>query len=1182
MKKCLFLYNGMRRGGYNLIRRLFLLFCLCSPGLSGWTFAQVPAPAFTVNFKNSTLSEVFEYLGKHSQMTFVYNTAAVKSDPCRIDREFRDAPLKTILEDCLSHSGFRYEQVGTTIVIKPKPQAVKEYRIQGKVVNEKNEPLPGVTVRVEGTSAGVASDLDGNFTLRLPIEKGILRFTFIGYKEKKVPFAGTKPLTVKMEENVAALDEVQVIAYGSQKKRTMVSAISSVKADDIKELPTHSLENLLQGHMAGVEVNNVSGSPGGGGSVIAIRGYNSFMVRGAANDNEGEGQDRDYGTPLYVVDGVPIQAFTSPITGTNTLSNIDPSMIESIEVLKDAASAAIYGSRAGNGVVLITTKKGKAGKALFTANMSYSASWLPSTPVQTGGNAERKYHIQGLRNAIAPYINEEGHWVMPVSYEEIYNFGAGSNKPMFDWFWGDASGSKNAYALQDSLNSFYNNSTDWWKYTYRTAKVLNANIQASGGSDKFRYMIGAGYYSEEGIAIGSDYRRVNVLTNLTAFPSKRLRIDNQISLTYTDRSKNTSGSASKIEGVSVDPRTESTLLPGESYVKEELLERLRSVAEKNHGYGVRYNLVLDYEILKDLHLKVTAGGDFDQQNQNTFEPSTMDKNRHLSLSTGSIGRNISLLNENLLSYRFTLYGKHNFDLLAGLSFQKDQYFSNDGSGKGGPDDKIHYVQGIWGNGQGLIDRGGGSYEPAFGYSSNFEEQRMMSYFGRLSYNFKEKYMFETTIRRDGSSVFGEKVRWATFPSFALGWAFSEEPFLKPLYWLSFGKVRASWGKSGQKFSQPYLAQGLMKDSQSAWMGQIGMQPDESGGVINRKLTWEETSQYDFGLDLNFLDHRLKMTLDYYYRYTKGQLRTVDIPGDISLHTFQWQNGLDVSNEGLEMELTADIFRQSAVSWRMKFNISRNWNRFEKTIDGYDYNSAVIGKPLNQIKAYKAEGFYNSLDEVRRYYQANGKYMPLYYVDNVDGIFFQGMRRLVDLNGDGKISEADTYYAASPLPLAHGGIINEIRWKQFDLNIFFNYSLGRHIIKQYDDLSLTPSAYGGTLMLDFGKATFWEGPESVHPDYPRLQLYDKNNVSFSGNFDCDIEKVNMIRLKQLTLGYNLHEKAAKRMGISGARLFLTCENLFILTNYSGMDPEIVDIMSGKDLLGSYPLPRKFTVGLTLNF
>ena len=217
----------------------------------------------------------------------------------------------------------------------------------------------------------------------------------------------------------------------------------------MQELPTHSLENLLQGHMAGVEVNNISGSPGGGGTVVAIRGYNSLFIKG-------EGDDRNYGTPLYVVDGVPMQSFTSPITGSNTLSDLDPSMIESVEVLKDAASAAIYGSRAGNGVILITTKKGKAGRAQFSANASYSASWLPMSPEQIGGRMERMYHLNALRNSVLPYKDSDGNWKMPTSYEEVYNNRV-QYGPMYNWFFGQADGPQNAYALQDSLNPYYNN-----------------------------------------------------------------------------------------------------------------------------------------------------------------------------------------------------------------------------------------------------------------------------------------------------------------------------------------------------------------------------------------------------------------------------------------------------------------------------------------------------------------------------------------------------------------------------------------------------------------------------------------------------------------------------------------------------------------------------------------------------
>lgn len=1173
MKRTSIPFSGINRWQKGVALKLFVCLFIIFPALPGWAVGQAVSPHFTVDFNHSSLIEVFDYLGQHSEVTFVYNAATVKSSPVKVSKSFKDVSLTEILDACLAGTNFSYELIGTSVVIRPKQKAVEEHIVKGKVLNGKNEPLPGVTIRVEGTTVGVASDIDGNFTLRLPMEKGTLLFSFVGFKDKKVSFNGTKPLTVQMEENIASLDEVQVIAYGSQKKRTMVSAISSVKGEDIKELPTYSLESLLQGHMAGVEVNNVSGSPGGGGSIVSIRGYNSFFV-------DGEGEDKKYGTPLYVVDGVPMQAFTSPITGTNTLSDIDPSMIESIEVLKDAASASIYGSRAGNGVVLITTKKGRAGQAKFTANASYSWSWLPETPVQSGGKLERYWNLRGLENTITPYRDTDGIWKMPLSADDVYNYrGDTGYAPYLDWFRGNANNANNAYMLQDSLNAFYNNSTDWWRYAYRTAKVYNVNLQASGGSEKFRYMVGAGYYKEEGIAINTDYQRINVMTNLMAQPSKRLKIENQISMTYTDRSRGGDG-GNKIEGISVDPMQQSTLYPGSSYVKEEMLKKLNSTVQKNHGYGARYNLVLDYEIIRNLRLRISGGIDFNQQNMNKFEPSILSPKYHWSMSTGEIGRSLSILNENLLTYDFKVKNDHNFSVLLGLSFEKDQNFTNKGSGTAGPNDNTQYVKGQWGSGTGILDYGGDLIAPAYRYESDFEEERLNSYFGRLTYNFREKYMFEATVRRDGSSVFGEEVRWATFPSVAVGWAFSQESFFKPLYWLSFGKIRASWGKSGQKFSQPYLAQGLLQSGET-FMGKGSMVPNLLGGMINRGLTWQETNQYDIGVDVSFLDYRLKVTGDYYYRYTKGQLQQIDLPGSIYYQTFQWQNALAVSNEGLELEVTADIFRETAVKWRLKVNASRNWNRFEKSSDGFDLGNAVVGKPLNQIKVYKTAGFYNSLEEVTPTYQANGLPYPL-YGSNLSGIFFGGTRKIVDVDGDGYISpNADTYYAASPLPQAYGGIISEVRWKQLDLNMVFNYSIGRHIVKVYDDLGLSVSPLGSRIMTDLKDVHSYTGPGS-DANYPRHQLYERNQLQYEGMLDTDVENVHFLRLKQLTLGYNLEERFAKKIGIEGARMFMTFENLFLLTNYSGLDPEIVDITSGVDRLSSYPLPRKFTIGLTLNF
>lgn len=1164
---------------------LVLLFCgLCMVGMS----AKAQDNKITIHVKNMPLGDVVKELKKQTGKDFLFSNREVNVES-KVTIDVTAKPLREVLP-LVFGKDYRFEIEANLVIVRPFVQTTnsgqKGIIVSGVVLDHKHQPMPGVTVKLEGTTVGTATAANGSFALRLPITKGTLEFSFVGFKSQKLNFTEqtSDSIRVVLQEDVTGLDEVQVVAYGQQKKRTLISAISSVKAEDIKELPTHSLESLLQGHMAGVEVNNISGSPGGGGSIVAIRGYNSFM----AGDNVGgnEGQDRNYGTPLYVIDGVPVQAFTSPVTGTNTLSDLDPSMIESIEVLKDAASAAIYGSRAGNGVILITTKKGRSGQARFTANVSYSASWLPETPVQSGGQLERWHHLQGLYNTVTPYQDRDGLWRVPASYEEVYNYVADNeNQPEYDWFWGTKNAARTALSLQDSLNEFFNNSTDWWRYAYRTANVYNANIQASGGSDKMRYMIGAGYYKEEGIMHNSDYQRMNVLTNISVHPSKRLMLDNQISLSYTDRSRGNKTGGAKVETVTADPMQMTSLNPGDTYIRSVMGEKLNGVSQKNHGYAARYNLVLDYEIVRNLHLRVSGGVDYSQQNANTFTPSTNDKYYHWSRSNGNIGRNIALLNENLLSYKFDIKQTHNFDILLGLSFQKNQMYNNSGSATKGPNDYVHYVQGTWGGPNGLLDVSDGSsskayYTSAFNYSSNFTEERMNSYFGRLTYNYKEKYMFETTIRRDGSSVFGENVRWATFPSVAVGWAFSEEAFMKDLYWLSFAKVRLSWGKSGQKFSQPYLAHGLMTTG-GIFMGNSGFVPDPLGGVINRKLTWEETSQYDVGFDISLFDYRIKVTADYYYRYTKGQLNKVELPGNIFYHTFQWQNALGVSNEGLELELTADIFRETAVKWRMKFNASRNWNRFKKSSDGYDFENNVVGKPLYRMLVYKTDGFYNTMNEVPHYYtEADG--MPKPMSTGNYGVFFPGTRRIVDLNGDGKISTDDLYYAKSPLPVAHGGFINEITWKQFDLNVVFTYSLGRHIANNYKYLYAQPKTGGSSVMGDVRKFNAWTGPDSQNPDFPKMQVYSKLLEQFSGNYDRNIEKVNMLRLKQLTFGYNMHKAIASRIGIEGVRLFLTMENLFLLTNYSGLDPEIVNIKDGFDMLSSYPLPRKFTVGLTINF
>lgn len=1151
------------------LRKLALILLISFPG-SLICSGQQSAVTFTLDFRNASLAEVFNKLGQQGNLDFTYNMEVIQQSPVRVTANFQHASLQEVLKTCLRNTPFTFEQIGTNIVIRTQQQ-IRECSIKGKVMDGKGNPLPGVSVQLKGTSLGVATDVNGDFIMRLPVNKGSLIFSFVGFKKKEVSFDGEKPLTVKMEEEVAALDEVTVRAYGTQKKRVSTSAISSVKGEDIQELPTYSLESLLQGRMAGVEINNISGSPGGGGSVVAIRGYNSLF-------SKGESMDRSAGTPLYVVDGVPIDAFTSPITGSNTLSDIDPATIESVEVLKDAASAAIYGSRAGNGVILITTKKGRAGKGKLSANVSYSASWLPETPVQTGGNAERRFFLKLLENARGAYYDQAtGEWKLPESYEEVFR-STDPDGPLYDYFWGGRFDAGANRILQDSLNPFFNNSTDWWRYLYRTAKVINANVQASGGSEGIQYMVGAGYFKEEGIVNGTDFQRFNITANLTANPMKQLRMDFRTSFTYSDRSRGDK-SGNKIESVGADPIHDASLYPGDGYVKEHMLEQLNGLIDKNNSYSFRTNLLLNYKILKNLDVSVSGSLSFNQQNQNKFFPSGYSSlELNMSRSEGAIARNLQILNEDLLHYTAKWRENHAFDVLLGFSLLKNQKFTINGSGEGGPNDNVHYVGSTgWGDANGVVHTGKTTYHSAFEYGSGLEEDILCSYFGRLSYNYKEKYLFEATVRRDGSSVFGENVRWATFPSVAAGWAFSEESFMKHIWWLSFGKIRASWGRSGQKFSQPYLSHGLFSPDVYTFLGKAGMKPNKRGGAVNRKLSWEETDQYDIGLDMDFLDYRLKFVVDYYYRYTKGLLSKVKLSGNVNYFDDQWRNAMEISNEGLELELQADILRETAVKLRMRITAARNWNMFRKSYDGYDYDYQIIGKPLYQILAYKTEGYYKSMDEIPYTYTADGK-KQLLYSGTQNGVFLPGMRRIIDVNGDGQINEDDQYYAASPLPQASGGIFFELKWKEFDLNLAFNYSIGRHIYNIYRNASLAPGGTGShPLMVDV---------RDFNPaDYPYLQYYRDNASQYASGinvFDTDIEKVHMLRLKQLTLGYNLKQNLARKAGMASARIFITAENVFLLTNYSGMDPEIVDIYQGLDELSSYPLPRKFTVGLSLNF
>ena len=1111
--------------------------------------------------KRMTIDEVFNTITLQLQYDIFYS-----DDELDIKQVVEIPALRANIEDVLKAvlgERFSYQFISKTIIISPAsadPQVNKKsIRLKGFVYDEKKIPMPGVTVQVVGTSVGTVSINNGWFAIDLPILKGKLKFSFVGYKDQEIEFTEkTDTLHIYMKEDVSNLDEVVVRAYGSQKKREVISAISRVTAEEMKELPTASLVNMLQGRMAGVMVVNQSGAPGSA-QMVAIRGYNSLMTRGASD-----------GQPLYVIDGVPMHSFVSPVSGTNTMADIDPAMIESVEVLKDAAAASIYGSRAGNGVILITTKKGRAGEAKFSANVSYSASQLMAYPEQVGGRMERIIYLERLKTERSPiydYTTGKKRW--PTSYEDVYEAAYGT----YDGFWlnGHLKQKVPDY-LQDSLNPYFNNST-WWKYVYKTGKVLNANLQASGGSERMQYMVGAGYYEETGIAINSSYGRYNLSSNLTAKPTKGLDLNVRLYLAYTNKDRDTRNlmSHNRFEVITADPSSTSTLLSNSSEVEAEWLRNANAKKDKSDAYRAMGSVYLQYAFLEGLSLTGSASVDFSQSNSNIFSPSWLDvagweENR----SEGSISRSISVLGNVLLRYNKSFKEKHNLEVLLGMDINKEQYHYINGHGRGGPSDNIYYYNPNIN--QPVKNHGYLDYEEwvsMTSYYSDFNEKTMLSYFARVGYNYKQRYLVEGTLRRDGSSTFGEDHRWATFPSIAAGWAFSEEPFMRWASWLDWGKLRASYGTSGQIFTDEYLAHGLMSVNNDAFMENNGMIPNT---MISPDLTWEKSEQYDIGLDLDMFDYRLKMKLDYYYKLTSSLIYNVELPGTILLAGARTENAMELSNEGIELELEADILRNHAVLWRTKFNISRNWNRFEKSYDGKDKDGLIIGRPTSGLMVYAEDGFYDSDDEVPINWKIDGSQEYLgTSVDPMTGTSgMVGRQKLLDLNGDGRIGSEDMYYVGTAQPLAYGGWVNELTWKNFSLNMLFNYALGRSMINMRPK-----SIYQTVINVNPADMDFWEKPGD-DADYPSF------GYGFEMQTDKRVEKVHSVSLKQLTVGYDVAKKVSKKIGFSGIRFFVTMENLFYLSNYSGDNPEVVDVYRGIDSGGAYPLPRKYSIGLTLNF
>lgn len=1129
-------------------------------------FAQVRSKTVSISFKDKPLTTILDYISDHTDHRVTYEDE-VKAYNGVVTVSFDRATPVQAVQEILKGSPFTYDVKGKSIhVLKLKSNQSAQHLVQGTVYDADGLPIPGATVRVPDENVGSLSDLDGKFSIKVAKQTGKIVVSYVGYETYTGNYSAGKDQKITLKESVNVLGEVAVIAYGTRNTRELTGAVGSIKSEKLQDMPAPSIETLLQGQLSGVEVSNLSGTPGGGGSQVTIRGFSSLNQQGI-ND----------GSPLYVIDGVPVTASTGIATGgINPLSSLDPTTIESVEVLKDAASASLYGSRAANGVILITTKKGKSGKAEVNVSVTNSISWLPETPTQMMGNGERIYHLLAAKSYV------EGHYdwmteslVTPKSHKDSYGWGS-SYDGMYDYLWRNGARLSEFEQLpaiaQDSLNTFYNNRSNWWDYIFRLGRVTDADINATGGTDNARYMIGGGLYDETGIMIGSSFKRFSFVTNLDLNLTSKLSMYTNLALGYT--SKNAGADMGKVQGLTVDPKLSSTMLPGRgTEIEAETLRRLRDIDQKNSNYNIRLNVGMKYDILKGLTLNSSAAVNHFQTKVNVFTPDYLNYDKLSSVSVNRVGMSM-LQTEHILNYKNTFARDHAMEVMGGVTYNYDVLDLVNGEGRGGPTNQIHQIGEGWPS---IQTDEYGTTRALQKIQTNFEEQAMLSFLARVNYNYRQKYLLDLSVRRDGSSVFGSNVRWGNFPAAGLGWVFSKEGFAHDWWWLSFGKMRASWGRSGQKFQEAYLAHGLMSES-NTFFGKGGLIP---ALMANDDLTWEKSDQLDLGLDLELFNYRVKLTLDYYNKYSYALLMQTPMPGDVYFADKMWNNSSAISNEGIEFSVQADVIRTEDFRWQMMFNISRNWNLFRESYDGVDMDRMILGRPLYGVYAYKDEGYVQREADIPYYYDSRGVKKPL-LIGGENNPLQIGARKLKDQNMDGRIDDQDLYYAGSTLPKAYGGFSNQLTWKGFSLFLHMNYSIGRKVVNQVKASALAFSGSFGPIMEDYTHKTFWEKEGDV-TDYPSLKFASSGyRGQFDGMADSAIENVSFVRLKQATLSYTLPKEWLSNIGVKGMRVHLTGENLFMLSNYSGLDPEVIDPSSGKDDGRTYPLSRKVSLGLNLNF
>lgn len=1021
-------------------------------------------------------------------------------------------------------------------------------------------PIIGATVKVKGSQGGSITDIDGNYTIEAQ-SSSTLVFSYVGYEPKEVKVGNKKVINVTLSEDETLLNEVVVVGYGQMKRSDVTGSMVSVNSKAIERSVPTSIDQVLQGRAAGVQIQANSGTPGASTS-INIRGINSLN---ASNQ------------PIFVIDGVVIDSdggnSDDMLASNNPLASISPSDIVSMDVLKDASATAIYGARASNGVIMITTKRGQSGEATITYD-GY-VGWQEQA---------RKLDMMDLKQYAAHHNarTQDGINMLPKS---------------------------DTFVRPDLLGD----GTDWQEALFRKALMTSHNISVTGGTEKVNYALSGGYMNQEGIAVGSGFKRLTLRGNTDAQVKKWLKAALSFSLTDT-KQKVGADNGIIMDALMMQPSV--GLKNGEGqydgsddpdqgvYLPANPIALANMRENYNKKFNFRVNGSLEATLYKGLTFKTELSADYNLNKFYNYQPDytfgVLVRETREGTWTKTDTKYWSW--RNILTYNNT-FGKHNINVMLGQEMSQSHWESQASNASGFLSNAVH-------------DPSAGDKAASTGTGTQ-NDSKLYSYFGRAFYSFDDRYLATFTLRRDGSSKFspeGHK-QWGWFPSAALAWKVSNEPFFKPFsQTVNTLKVRFGWGSTGNQNVPNWQYMAILSAKATPWGNGV-----LTGNTPNKDLKWETTTSYNIGLDLNMFHNRIEFIFDWYYKKTKDLLLQLPLPafaGSMGNGAAQnpWANVGSLRNTGVEMTLNTVNIDTKGFQWRSNFVFSLNRNKVMKldtetaTLDKtFQYGSdrttvtrTVVGKPIGQFYGYKVIGRFDKPEDFY-YKDAEGNVKPVALPEGsaiAKDKTWIGDYIFADLNGDGVINNQDETFIGNPLPKFTYGIGNTFTWKGFDLTIFFSGSYGNDVANYSRRRIQDVRANSNQLASTANYAVIGQyDPNFQSEDYrnlyivnasstmlPRISASNTNeNTRFS---DLYIEDGSYIRLQNISLSYTLPKKLISKIKLTNAKVYMNLQNVYTWTKYDGYDPEVGAmygdaLMTGLDY-ARYPSPRIYTFGLNVSF